>query len=77
MATAVDGTPEVVIDRETGYLVPPGDPAALAEAIGRLARQPDLRRKFAIAGRDWVLKRFTIQRQVEQTSNLYLSGMET
>jgi glycosyltransferase involved in cell wall biosynthesis len=73
VATAVDGTPEVVINGETGYLVPPGDPAALAEAIGRLARQPELRRKFAVAGRDWVLKRFTIERQVEQTSNLYLS----
>lgn len=73
VATAVDGTPEVVIDGETGLLVPPGDPAAMAEAIGRLARQPDLRRQFALAGRDWVTKRFTIQRQVEQTSNLYLS----
>ena len=73
VATAVDGTPEVVIDGETGHLVPPGDPAAMAEAIGRLARQPELRRKFALAGRDRVLKRFTVQRQVEQTSNLYLS----
>ena len=73
VATAVDGTPEVVIDGETGYLVPPGDPAAMAEAIGRLARQPELRRKFALAGRDRILKQFTIQRQVEQTSNLYLS----
>ncbi|HEV2488850.1 MAG TPA: glycosyltransferase family 4 protein [Candidatus Acidoferrales bacterium] len=73
VATSVDGTPEVVIDGETGLLVPPGDPAAMAEAIGRLARQPDLRRQFALAGRDWVLKRFTIRRQVEQTSSLYLS----
>jgi glycosyltransferase involved in cell wall biosynthesis len=73
VATAVDGTPEVVIDGETGHLVPPGDPAAMADAIGRLARQPELRRKFALAGRARVLKRFTIQRQVEQTSNLYLS----
>jgi glycosyltransferase involved in cell wall biosynthesis len=73
VATAVDGTPEVIINGETGFLVPPGDPVALAEAIGQLARQPELRRQFAVAGRDWVLKRFTIQRQVEQTSNLYLS----
>jgi glycosyltransferase involved in cell wall biosynthesis len=73
VATAVDGTPEVVVDGETGHLVPPGDPAAMAEAIGRLARQPELRRKFALAGRDRVLKQFTIQRQVERTSNLYLS----
>jgi glycosyltransferase involved in cell wall biosynthesis len=73
VATAVDGTPEVVIDGETGHLVPPGDPPAMAEAIRRLARQPELRRKFAIAGRDRILNQFTIQRQVEQTSNLYLS----
>lgn len=73
VATAVDGTPEVVIDGETGHLVPPGDPAAMAEAIGRLARQPELRRKFGLAGRDRVLKRFRIQRQVKQTSDLYVS----
>ena len=73
VATAVDGTPEVVIDGETGHLVPPGDPAAMAEAIGRLARQPELRRKFGLAGRYRVLKRFRIQRQVKQTSDLYVS----
>lgn len=73
VATAVDGTPEVVIDGETGLLVPPGNPGALAEAIGRLAREPGLRRRLAASGRRFVLERFTIQRQVEQSSNLYLS----
>lgn len=73
VATAVDGTPEVVVDGETGLLVPPGDPAAIAKAISKLARDPELRRRFSVAGRERVLKQFTIQRQVEQTSNLYLS----
>lgn len=73
VATAVDGTPEVVIDGETGLLVPPGDPVAMAEAISRLAHQPDLRHRLATSGRQFVLNRFTIQRQVEQTSSLYLS----
>lgn len=73
VATAVDGTPEVVINGETGLLVPAGDPSAMAEAISSLARQPELRRKFALAGRERVLKQFTIERQVEKTSNLYLS----
>lgn len=73
VATSVDGTPEVVIDGETGLLVPAGNPDAMAEAIARLARQPDLRRKFAVAGRERVLRQFTIQRQVEQTASLYLS----
>lgn len=73
VATAVDGTPEVVVDGQTGLLVPPGNPAAMAEAIAKLARQPELRRSFAAAGRERVLKQFTIERQVEQTANLYLS----
>lgn len=73
VATSVDGTPEVVIDGQTGLLVPAGNPTALAEAISTLARQPELRRKYALAGRDRVLKQFTIERQVEKTSDLYLS----
>jgi glycosyltransferase involved in cell wall biosynthesis len=73
VATAVDGTPEVVIDGRTGLLAPSGDPHAMAAAIGRLAREPELRSRLALAGRDWVLKRFTIQRQIEETSSLYLS----
>ncbi len=36
VATAVDGTPEAVVDGETGYLVPPADPAALATAVNRM-----------------------------------------
>jgi glycosyltransferase involved in cell wall biosynthesis len=36
IATAVDGTPEAIVDGETGYLVPPADPAALASAVNRL-----------------------------------------
>ena len=73
VATAVDGTPEVVLDGKTGLLVPPGDPAAMAGAIRQLARQSELRQKLAKAGREWVLQRFTIERQIEQTSSLYLS----
>lgn len=73
VATAVDGTPEVVLDGKTGLLVPPGDPAAMAGAIRQLVRQSELRQKLAKAGREWVFQRFTIERQVEQTSNLYLS----
>lgn len=72
VATAVDGTPEVVIDGETGILVPPGDPPAMARAINKLVGNPELRRKLALRGRDWVLERFTIQRQVEKTASLYL-----
>lgn len=76
VATAVDGTPEVVIHGETGLLVPPGDPQAMARAISRLVQEPELRSKLALRGRNWVLERFTIQRQIEQTTQLYLSEWE-
>jgi len=71
VATAVDGTPEVVVDGATGLTVPPGDPAQLARAICRLLRDRSLREKLALAGRDWVLERFSEDRQVQRTAALY------
>ena len=42
VATAVDGTPEIVRDGRTGLLVPPSDPDALAGALGRVLDEPGL-----------------------------------
>ncbi len=50
-ATAVGGVPQMVEHGATGLLVPPGDAAALAEALVRLAREPGLRREFGCAAR--------------------------
>jgi glycosyltransferase involved in cell wall biosynthesis len=71
VATAVDGTPEVVVDGVTGLTVPPGDPEKLGGAICRLLGDPPLREKLAVAGRDWVLERFGEQRQIKRTEALY------
>ena len=49
IATAVGGVPEVVRDGENGLLVPPGDPAALAEAIERFFADADLRTRLSAA----------------------------
>lgn len=73
IATAVDGTPEVVVNGETGLLVPPGDPKALADAIALLALNADLRSKLAWGGIRRVNERFTIQRQIGETEKLYLA----
>lgn len=76
VATAVDGTPEVVVDGKTGLTVPPGDPPQLSEAIIRLLRQPDLRRNLAAAGRQWVIDQFSHTRQVRATEELYVRALE-
>lgn len=72
VASAVDGTPEVVIDEKTGLTVPPGDPDRLAAAICRLLRHPELRRAMGWAGREWVLSEFSEERLVRETEQLYL-----
>lgn len=59
VATAIAATGELVIDNVTGRLVPPGDAAALADAIEDLARDPEKRARLGRAGRDAVLREFT------------------
>jgi glycosyltransferase involved in cell wall biosynthesis len=71
VATSVDGTPEVVVDGQTGLTVPPGDRVALAAAICRLLRDPLLARRLGQAGRRWVEERFAEERQVSLTERLY------
>ena len=73
VATAVDGTPEVVRDGRTGRLVPPADPPALARALAGLLRDPEGARQMGQAGRDWVLTRFDLNRQVAATAHVYRS----
>lgn len=74
VATAVDGTPEVVVDGKTGLLVPPGDPGKLAEAICRILGEDSLRQDLAQEGRRWVTERFSRERQIRDTEELYLSA---
>lgn len=71
VATAVDGTPEVVLDGRTGRLVPPADPRALAGALCEVLRDPAAARRMGEAGRAWALARFTLERQVEATARVY------
>ena len=54
----VGGLPEVVVQGETGSVVPREDVAALAQAIQRLIAAPELRRRFGAAGRERVLAHY-------------------
>jgi glycosyltransferase involved in cell wall biosynthesis len=77
VATAVDGTTEVVVHEQTGLTVPPGDSQALAEAILRLLRDRALGQRLALAGRQWVLEHFSQEQQIEQTQKLYIRAWES
>lgn len=65
VASAVSGIPEVVSDRVTGWLVPPEDPAALAEAITVIHRQPEEAERRGAAGRARLDAAFRPRRAVE------------
>ncbi len=71
VATAVDGTPELVVDGETGLLVPPRDPAAFAAALTKLLADPDLRRRLGQAGRQRVDSGFSDVAMAAATDRLY------
>ena len=71
VATSVGGTPEVVVDGVTGLLVPPHNPEAMARAIIRLLKNPELGTRMGRAGKERVLKQFSIQRMVTKTQQLY------
>jgi glycosyltransferase involved in cell wall biosynthesis len=71
VASAVGGVPEVVVDGETGFLVPPGDPEALADALGRLLADGELRRRMGAAGRRRAELRFDLPRFRQDHLQLY------
>ncbi|MFO8071808.1 MAG: glycosyltransferase family 4 protein [Polyangia bacterium] len=71
VACDVPGCREIVRHGETGLLVPPGDPAALARALERLLSDRDLRRRMGEAGRELVEEKFEEKTVVEQTLGLY------
>lgn len=72
VATAVDGTPELVVNNETGFLVPAADPSALAEKILFLIDNRDIGRELGENGARRVKAEFSLERQVEGFQNLYL-----
>jgi len=71
VATNVGGGPEIVRDGVTGILVPPSDPHELAQAIVRLLKDPNLGERMGAAGRERVLKDFTMERLVREVEALY------
>lgn len=74
VSTTVTGIPEVVRDGETGMLVPPGDPVALAASVRRLLDDAALRTHLADAGRLLVESQFDGRRQARELRSLVEAG---
>jgi glycosyltransferase involved in cell wall biosynthesis len=70
-ATSVGGIPEVVADGETGLLVPPGDPAALAEAVLGLLADPERAGNMGARGRARAVEHFDVRTMIARTRDLY------
>ena len=71
IATTGGAFPEVIDHDETGWLVPPGDARALAEAIRMMMGDAALRERLGRAGRESVLRRFSWRKAAEETLAVY------
>jgi glycosyltransferase involved in cell wall biosynthesis len=76
VATDVSGTREVVADGESGLLVPPCDPPALARALARLLDDPELRARLGTAGRRRMEERFSLEAMLDAKERLYRELVE-
>jgi len=76
VATDVGGVAEAVVEGETGFRVPPGDPAAVATALQRLIENDQLRRRLGEAGRRRARERFDAPRFRAAHLELYRRELE-
>lgn len=71
VSTPVGGIPEAVADGVEGFLVQPGDVPALAERLGRLLNDADLRQRMGAAARQKMEMHFSVERIVPEIENIY------
>ena len=71
IVTDVGGNPEAVVNGETGLVIPAHSPNAIGDAVLRLANDPALRKRFAVAGKDRVRREFSLEKCVVAHAELY------
>ena len=71
VATRVGGVPEIVVDGETGLLVPVGDVESIASAVASLLEAPARRRALGVAGRQRAMAHFSIEAHARKVETLY------
>lgn len=71
VATDVGGVPEIIDDGRSGFVVPPGDPAAMAEAVLKLLRDKALRENMGRQGKRVLLERFRAEDYLQRVTGVY------
>lgn len=71
IGTRTGGTPEMILDGETGLLVAPSDPVSLADGIAKLAADRDLSRRMGVAGRARVEQCFSLNVMTDKIVDIY------
>jgi glycosyltransferase involved in cell wall biosynthesis len=77
VATATDGAREIIVDGDSGVLVPIGSADAIANAVTALLDNPRERERLAVAGAENVKNRFSLARMVAATEELYRDSLAT
>jgi starch synthase (maltosyl-transferring) len=71
VGTAVEGTEDLVVPGQTGWLVPPGNPGALSQALLEAADDPQRCRRYGAAGRLRVEQEFSVAHTVTAYEQLW------
>jgi glycosyltransferase involved in cell wall biosynthesis len=71
VSTCFGGSPEIVVDGETGFVINPLDTGSFADRLIRLLSDPDLRRSMGTAGQQRLKDQFTLAMQAEQMVKVY------
>jgi glycosyltransferase involved in cell wall biosynthesis len=71
VATFGGGTNEIVIDNETGFLINPSNPEELADKLGILLNNADLRTNMGLAGKKRIINEFSVEKMVRNYTDLY------
>jgi glycosyltransferase involved in cell wall biosynthesis len=77
VTTFSTGSRDSVVPEVTGLLIPPGYPGAISEAVLRLLRNADRRRRMGIAAQAWVIERFSDERVLRLTNEYYKGLLES
>jgi glycosyltransferase involved in cell wall biosynthesis len=71
IGTSVNAIGETIQDDGTGIVVPPNDPDRLADAMLRLAGDPELRRRMGQVGRARIVQELSLDKMVDRTEDIY------